>query len=89
MKSGETSRYTKDIELDDCGKCVEEVKPGSYIINRRITMVVKAPRGTLALFEEVCFYGGEPWSTQAEMLRNFMAAHPCTQKLFIPELDIA
>ncbi len=63
------------FELDDCGKEIYLGLPRYmdeyYCFDAKVHMVIKAPRGTMALFEFAQF---NP-STQCEAIRAFMEQH--------------
>jgi len=66
------------IELDDCGRelhlaldKIGEHKGYSWRVDVNVQMVIKAPRGTLTLFDR-CYMSPD---TQCEGIRAFMKEH--------------
>lgn len=63
------------ISLDDCGKELNLKFLLRYALSQhkdvRVQMVIKAPKGTLALFD----YGYISPDTQCEVIRAFMEEH--------------
>ena len=58
------------IELDDCGRELHLTNlSGLQAFDTTIQMVIKAPRGTIALFSGGCT------SAQYESIRTFMEEH--------------
>lgn len=61
------------MELDDCGRELHltQDSPWQPDMNVVVQMVIKAPRGTMALFD----YGYVSPDTQCEAIKAFMEQH--------------
>lgn len=70
------------IELDDCGSTIRTKVDGGYLSNidveAKIQMVIKAPRGTMVIFEPKALKWDYPilgWTKQCGAIKAFMEEH--------------
>ena len=68
----------KPLELDDCGKELH-LSFGNRSADVTIIMVVKAPRGTMVLFDDTHWGLPDP-DRQCEAIKTFMEEHSCYGK---------